>query len=144
MNLKRIGLTAGMSYVMLNHLLHPNHQSIYAMLSQWIDAIKNGSPKDIAELYSQDAILLGTFAKDLTLGRPAILNYFVELKKKQSLSARIISFEPQTGTNVGIASGLYEFSWTGGKVVARYSFVFQKSSFKPYLIINHHSSVVPQ
>ena len=35
-------------------------------------------------------------------------------------------------------------AWTGGKAVARYSFVFQKSSFKPYLIINHHSSVVPQ
>jgi hypothetical protein len=105
--------------------------------------------KDISVIktYSQDAILLGTFAKDIKRGRQPIETYFKGLFEKPNLN---VKFTPEIYVNDiedgYIISGIYIFSYTENNatqsVRARYSYTIQYINGIP-LIINHHSSIVP-
>ena len=43
------------------------------LLKKWTDAIKNGDPKQVTDLYREDAILLGTFSNKERIGHELIL-----------------------------------------------------------------------
>lgn len=109
----------------------------------WIQSIADPLPLATSSLYSSNALLMGTFAPTYLVGRDAITGYFVDLKQKEGLRAKLDSGYVQLGKDYGIMSGLYTFSWNGGSAKARYTFVVQRSPLGRIEIINHHSSLVP-
>ena len=108
----------------------------------------NAKDLNIVNTYSNDAVFLGTFAKNIKQGRSLISTYFVGLFKKENLNVQFTKEIYVNDIEDGyIISGIYLFSYTENgenqKVRARYSFTIQYINGKPY-IINQHSSVVPE
>lgn len=99
-------------------------------------------------LYSNNAVLLATFNKDILQGRGNIMPYFVNLFKKENLN--VVFDDKPIITPIDdayVISGNYTFSFTeNGKRVeekARYSYVIEDRG-QNSRIINHHSSVRPE
>ena len=112
-------------------------------LQKWVNAIKSGDPKQVTDLYHENAILLGTFSNKERIGHTLILEYFENLLKSP-VEVEIVSehFSKEMGFSVN--SGLYNFV-TGGKTInARFSFVYQNPGNGVWKIISHHSSVMPE
>lgn len=108
----------------------------------------NANDINIVKKYSNDAVFLGTFAKNIKQGRALISTYFVGLFKKENLNVQFTKEIYVNDIEDGyIISGIYVFSYTENgetqKVRARYSFTIQYIGSKPF-IINQHSSIVPE
>jgi len=111
-------------------------------LEQWVNAIKSGDPKQVTDLYQENAILLGTFSNKERIGHALILEYFENLLKSP-VEVEIISEHFSTSELFAVNSGLYNFV-TGGKTInARFSFVYQSYNGE-WKIVSHHSSVMPE
>lgn len=118
-----------------------------AVLKLW-QKLFNANDLRIVNTYSNDAVFLGTFAKNIKQGRALISTYFVGLFKKENLNVQFTKEIYVNDIEDGyIISGIYIFSYTenGAKqsVRARYSFTIQYLNGKPF-IINQHSSIVPE
>lgn len=121
---------------------------IHAALMKWINALGSGQgEKPVAALYARDAILLATFAPKPLTTPAEIAAYFRQLTQKPELRARVQSEKIDLFGGGGADTGLYTFSYRGNSqevhVPARFTFVFRKSA-KDWLIVSHHSSLVPQ
>lgn len=108
----------------------------------------NAKDINIVKTYSNDAVFLGTFAKNIKQGRALISTYFVGLFKKENLNVQFTKEIYVNDIEDGyIICGIYNFSYTENgatqTVRARYSFTIQYINGKPF-IINQHSSVVPE
>ena len=117
------------------------------LLKKWTDAIKNGDPKQVTDLYHEDAILLGTFSNKERNGHELILEYFENLLKSP-VEVEIVSEHFSSRDGFYVNSGLYNFV-TGGKTInARFSFVYYGQLYERPLvewkIVSHHSSVIPK
>ena len=110
------------------------------LLQKWINTIKNGDPKQVTDLYHQNAILLGTFSNKERIGHELILEYFENLLKSP-VEVEIVSEHVVTSERLSVNSGLYNFVTEGKTINARFSFVYQNHNGE---IISHHSSVMPQ
>jgi uncharacterized protein (TIGR02246 family) len=112
------------------------------LLQTWVNAIKNGDPKQVTSLYHQDGILLGTFSAAERVGHELILEYFENLLKNP-VEVDVISEHPhdfEDSESSAVNSGLYNFV-TGGKTInARFSFVYDADG----KIVSHHSSILPE
>ena len=110
------------------------------LLQTWVNAIKNGDPKQVTSLYHQDGILLGTFSAAERVGHELILEYFENLLKNpvevDVISEHIFRFLESSAVN----SGLYNFVTGGKRINARFSFVYDGDG----KIISHHSSILPE
>jgi hypothetical protein len=120
---------------------------VHAALQRWVETLGSGKGEaPILALYAPDAILLSTFdAKPLET--PAeIAAYFQKLTQNPNLKAEVQTEKIHTFADGGTDSGLYTFSYTkDGKEVrvpARFNFVFRQTP-TGWLIVSHHSSVVP-
>ena len=112
------------------------------LLQKWVNAIKNGDPKQVTDLYHVDAILLGTFSNKERIGRGLILEYFENLLKSP-VEVEIVSEHPIQFGSFAVNSGLYNFV-TGGKTInARFSFVYHSDPVD-WKIVSHHSSIMPE
>ena len=128
----------------------PDEIFVTELLQKWVNTIKNGDPKQVANLYHENGILLGTFSPKERVGHELILEYFENLLKNP-VEVDVISEHPNdfessvvgesTKDNASIDellddltkatvrfpavnSGLYNFV-TGGKTInARFSFVY--------------------
>ena len=113
------------------------------LLQKWVSVVKGGDPKQVTDLYHEDAILLGTFSNKERIGHALILEYFENLLKSP-VEVEIVSEHFSTEMGFSVNSGLYNFV-TGGKTInARFSFVYQNSGNGVWKIISHHSSVMPE
>jgi uncharacterized protein (TIGR02246 family) len=117
-----------------------------AVLDRWIKAFNANNVEAIVQLYATDALFLGISGPKLNAGREAIREY--------------LKAAPETGTTVSTtdrhlielsdaavtAVGLYRFDFLqeGVRVLrlARFTFVVAKRG-DDWLIIHHHSSLVP-
>lgn len=120
---------------------------VHAALQRWVGALGSGKGEGpIAALYAPDAILLSTFDPKPLETPAAIAAYFQKLTQNPNLKATVQTEKIHTFADGGVDSGLYTFSYTkDGKEVqvpARFTFVFQRTP-KGWLIVSHHSSVVP-
>ena len=120
---------------------------VHAALQRWVETLGSGKGEaPIAALYAPDATLLSTFDPK-PLETPAeIAAYFHKLTQNPNLKATVQTEKIRTFADGGEDSGLYTFSYTkDGKEVrvpARFTFVFQRTP-AGWLIVSHHSSVVP-
>ena len=113
------------------------------LLQKWVSAVKGGDPKQVTDLYHEDAILLGTFSNKERIGHTLILEYFENLLKSP-VEVEIVSEHFSTEMGFSVNSGLYNFV-TGGKTInARFSFVQQNRGNGVWKIVSHHSSVIPE
>ena len=120
---------------------------MHEFLEKWVDTIKSGDPKQVTDLYDEDAILLGTFSNKERVGHELILEYFENLLKSP-VEVEIVS-EHHVQQSIGASdfhvarnTGLYNFV-TGGKTInARFTFVYDFDN--GYKIVSHHSSVMPE
>ncbi len=116
--------------------------------NNWVDAMvcpKNDVHR-VLELYHENAILLPTFSPVICTNHEQLYNYFKNLITLPTLSIRTDDFLSAECNNLIINSGIYTFQYlSNGRPVivpARFSFVYKKYDEK-WLILNHHSSVLP-
>ena len=112
------------------------------LLEKWTNAVKSGDPKQVTDLYLDDAILLGTFSNEERVGHELILEYFENLLKSP-VEVEIVSEHPNVSKSVVVNSGLYNFVTNGKTINARFSFVYNKDNDE-WKIVSHHSSVMPE
>ena len=115
---------------------------ISELLQKWVAAIKSGDPKQVTNLYHDDAILLGTFSNKARVGHDLILEYFENLLKSP-VDVEIVSEHPHVLELAVVNSGLYNFVTNGKTINARFSFVYEKDDGE-WKILSHHSSVMPE
>ena len=112
------------------------------LLQKWVNTIKNGGPKQVANLYHENGILLGTFSPKERIGHELILEYFENLLQSP-VEVEIVSEHPHVFESSAVNSGLYNFITDGKTIEARFSFVYSKNDAE-WKIISHHSSVLPE
>ena len=112
------------------------------MLETWVERIRTNDPKQVASLYHDDGLLLGTFSDIERKGSSLILEYFENLLKS-NVDVEIVTQHKHETDSLVTNSGLYNFIVNGKTVNARFSFVFMKTG-NDWKILSHHSSVLPE
>ena len=112
------------------------------MIETWVEKIRTNDPKQVASLYHNDGLLLGTFSDIERKGYELILDYFENLLKAQ-VDVEIVRQHKHESDSIITNSGLYNFIVDGKTVNARFSFVFIKTD-NDWKILSHHSSVLPE
>jgi hypothetical protein len=116
------------------------------LLKKWEDCLNDGDLDGIVSLYTDNAVLWGTFS-DIIRDSPFLIReYFETLFLREDLKVKFGLSNLRSFGQAAIYSGEYEFSYQGdGKTTcpARFSFVFYKDESGAYKIIDHHSSLVP-
>ena len=112
------------------------------LLQNWVKTVKTNDANQVAELYHDNGLLLGTFSNKERNGKSLILEYFKKLLKSKVDVEIITQHEHKTNT-ILVSSGLYNFIVNDVKIKARYTFVFSniKNNWK---ILSHHSSILTQ
>ncbi len=111
------------------------------MLRMWVEKIRENNAKQVAELYHDNGLLLGTFSNIERQGKKLILDYFEDLLKSK-IDVEIITEHEFEANSLIVISGFYNFKIVNDTIKARYSFVFLKIK-DSWKILSHHSSVLP-
>jgi uncharacterized protein (TIGR02246 family) len=116
---------------------------IAALFDQWNSALKTGESKKVASLYRSDAILLPTVSNQVRHNHDEIEDYFVHFLAKGPQGV-INESNIRIFGDLAINSGIYTFTFKDGvKVQARFTFVYRWDG-QHWLIIEHHSSAMPE
>lgn len=123
-------------------------QALYDSVDNWIATLKSKNPIQIADLYTDSAVLLGTVAENVKVGRRMIEAYFEKFVAKDPVGEVDVIMVKALDDKYGIANGSYaftvndEFSESGRiKIPARFTFVIE---LETGLIEAHHSSSTPR
>jgi uncharacterized protein (TIGR02246 family) len=123
-------------------------EEVAAAASTWAGALGEDDPDKVLPLYSDDAVLWGTLSPKIRGDRAALRDYFVSAFKvlpglKVTFGDQLIRIYGNTAVN----SGYYTFSYVKDgetKIFpARYSFTYVNNGGN-WLIVDHHSSAMPQ
>jgi len=117
----------------------------------WCAAIgtAKGNPQDVVKFYAPGATLLATFSSTILKNTDNGLDpYFKKLTSHKDIKCTTDSIITKVNHDMGFNTGFYTFSYVesdGSKKVvpARFTFVYEKENQK-WMIVNHHSSVVPK
>ena len=112
------------------------------ILNIWVEKIRGNNANQVADLYHDDGLLLGTFSDIENYGKKLIFNYFENLLKSKIDVEIITQHEHKTDTMI-VSSGFYNFIVDGKTIKARFSFVFLKNKGS-WKILSHHSSELPK
>ena len=112
------------------------------MLSIWVKKIRDNNANQVAELYHDDGLLLGTFSDIERHGKELILDYFENLLKSK-IDVEIITQHEHKTDSIIVSSGFYNFKVDDKMVKASFSFVFVKTK-ESWKILSHHSSELPK
>ncbi len=120
---------------------------IQALFEKWNQALQSGDPEQVASLYAPDAVLLPTVSNQVRRNRQEIKDYFHMFLARRP-KGRIDWSNIRIFEDIAINSGIYTFELSPPgqdplSVQARYTFVYRWSTDR-WLIIEHHSSVMPQ
>lgn len=130
---------------------------VSAALDAWLAAVASRVPANVEKLYDPEAaVLLPTVSPvvhDTVAERAAYFAMF--LGDRPNIKGAVTEKHVRVfgaARDVGIASGLYTFTWSGkdGQTVtvpARFTFTFEKEAGPGggarWMIVEHHSSVAP-
>ncbi|MFF7309613.1 SgcJ/EcaC family oxidoreductase [Streptomyces sp. NPDC008137] len=123
---------------------------VLGLFDNWNRALRTGDPKKVADLYAKDAVLLPTVSDNVRTDRAEIVDYFEHFLKNKPHGKKIESVVNVLDRNSVIDTGVYEFALTdpesGEKsdVKARYTYAYEKQPDGTWLIVNHHSSKMPE
>lgn len=118
---------------------------IRALFAGWNRALATLDPGKVADRYAPDAILLPTVSNKVRSDRAGIVDYFAHFLKNKPQGTILESHVTILSHRAAIDTGIYRFSMNGGAstVDARYTFVYERIGGK-WLIVNHHSSAMPE
>ncbi len=136
---------------MHDDVIEKENVAIKQAYENWVNAVEaaKGNPESVLALYAADAILLPTLWPNLLQQeKQQLAAYFVQFTGKASLQVTTKALLTQQDGNIAIASGLYSFDFNdeeGQKQTlhARFNFVYRRED-EQWLIINHHSSQLPE
>ncbi|MZF90327.1 SgcJ/EcaC family oxidoreductase [Streptomyces sp. SID5643] len=123
---------------------------VLGLFDRWNAALQTGDPKKVADLYAKDAVLLPTVSDRIRTDRAGIVDYFEHFLQNKPQGTKIESVVNVLDRDTVIDTGVYEFELTdhgtGAKstVKARYTYAYEKQPNGKWLIVNHHSSKMPQ
>lgn len=123
---------------------------VLGLFDQWNAALQSGDPKKVANLYAKDAVLLPTVSNNVRSDRAEIVDYFEHFLQNKPVGTKIESHVNILDSDTVIDAGAYEFALTdhetGEKstVKARYTYAYEKQPNGKWLIVNHHSSKMPE
>ncbi|MGW0861218.1 SgcJ/EcaC family oxidoreductase [Streptomyces sp. NPDC002611] len=123
---------------------------VLGLFDQWNAALQTGDAKKVADLYAKDAVLLPTVSNNVRTDRAEIVDYFEHFLKNKPHGKKIESVVNILDRNTVIDTGVYEFALTDPKsgeksdVKARYTYAYEKQPNGTWLIVNHHSSKMPE
>ncbi|MFE5741456.1 SgcJ/EcaC family oxidoreductase [Streptomyces celluloflavus] len=125
----------------------PTQRQIADLFDRWNAALATGDANRVADLYAPGAVLLPTVSARVRTDRAGIVDYFKHFLESKPVGRIQERFIHILGPTAAIDTGLYQFTLTNkdgtkSKVDARYTFVYELRGGR-WLIINHHSSVVP-
>jgi hypothetical protein len=122
-------------------------QQVQAALDNWGNALASRKPEVIVPLYAPNAVLQATLNNTPITNQEERTKYFTSLMAREGLKVEFTETIINVINGVGIANGLYTFSFQeNGKTVevpARFTYVLQKGEKDNWLIIAHHSSMLP-
>ncbi|WP_369248048.1 SgcJ/EcaC family oxidoreductase [Streptomyces sp. R41] len=126
----------------------PTKAQIAALFDGWNDALATGDAEKVADRYASDAVLLPTASPKIRTTHGEIVDYFEHFLLNKPRGKKIRTVVNVLDKNSAIDAGLYAFTLTDPKtgekrqVEARYSYEYEKRDGE-WLIVNHHSSVLP-
>ena len=116
-------------------------------LDNWVVAVTSGNAQAVADLYTEDSILIPTLSNKLKDSPEKKLKYFKKFTALPKLQCKIVSLYSRVYGDIGVNSGTYDFEYEkNGKIIkvpARFSFVYHKTD-KGWLIVDHQSSKMPE
>ena len=121
---------------------------IASLFDGWNAALQTGDAEIVADRYAREAVLLPTASPEIRTNRAQIVDYFEYFLKKKPKGEKIRSVVNVLDNDSAIDAGLYVFTLTDPKtgekkdVEARYTYEYEKRGGK-WLVVNHHSSVLP-
>ncbi len=117
---------------------------IAALFDRWNQSLQTGDPQKVVANYAERSILLPTVSNKPRLTQAEREDYFHHFLAKRP-SGKIDLRQIDISGDMAVDSGLYTFTFaaTGEVVTGRYTFVY-KWDGKQWLIISHHSSVMPE
>lgn len=118
---------------------------VSALFDRWNKDLASGDPKQVAENYAEESILLPTLSnlpRRSAEEKQDYFAHFLENKPSGSIDERMI----QIDCNTALDAGIYTFSFAdGNEVKARYTFTYKWYPEKDqWLITSHHSSAMPE
>ncbi|MFJ7335384.1 SgcJ/EcaC family oxidoreductase [Streptomyces sp. NPDC101116] len=123
---------------------------VLGLFDTWNAALQTGDPKKVADLYAEDAVLLPTVSNQVRTDRAGIVDYFEHFLRNKPAGTKIESVVNVLDRDTVIDTGVYAFALTdhvtGEKstVKARYTYAYEKQPNGTWLIVNHHSSKMPE
>jgi len=119
------------------------NSEIMALLEEWISAIQTGDSREVLSLYDANAILLPTVSNKVRHNHAEIEDYFVYFLAKGP-QCKIDESNIRIFGDISINSGVYTFTFNDGSTVqARFTYVYHWNG-KRWMIIDHHSSSMPE
>ena len=116
---------------------------ILALFDDWNNALKTRNPKNVASLYENGGILLPTVSNRVRHNQDEIEDYFVHFLEKGP-EGKIDEANVRIFDHLAINSGVYTFSFLdGSSVQARFTFVYRWNGER-WMIVEHHSSMMPE
>ncbi|MFE0647221.1 SgcJ/EcaC family oxidoreductase [Streptomyces sp. NPDC059534] len=123
-------------------------REIAGLFDRWNAALRTGDPEKVADLYAEDAVLLPTASPRIRTNHAEIADYFEHFLQKKPRGEKVRSVIHVLDGNSALDAGVYRFHLTDPKtgvtkaVDARYTYEYEKRD-GTWLIVNHHSSVLP-
>ncbi|MBL1097791.1 SgcJ/EcaC family oxidoreductase [Streptomyces coffeae] len=127
----------------------PTQKQIASLFDDWNAALQTGDSARVADLYTQDAVLLPTVSNEVRTDRAGIVDYFDHFQQGKPVGKKVQTIVKVLDRNSAIDTGVYAFSLTDPKtgkervVEARYTYEYEKIDGE-WLITNHHSSAMPE
>lgn len=119
------------------------NKDITSLFDEWNSALQSGNPKKVTALYEETAILLPTVSNKVRHNHEEIEEYFFQFLAKKP-EGKIDEMNIRTYGEIAINSGVYTFSFKdGANVQARFTFVYRWNGVR-WMIIEHHSSKMPE
>ncbi|MEX0173035.1 SgcJ/EcaC family oxidoreductase [Streptomyces sp. LMG1-1-1.1] len=123
-------------------------REIAGLFDRWNAALLTGDPEKVADLYADDAVLLPTASPRIRTNHAEIADYFEHFLQKKPRGEKVRSVIHVLDGNSALDAGVYRFHLTDPEtgvtkaVDARYTYEYEKRDGS-WLIVNHHSSVLP-
>ncbi|MGH1543107.1 MAG: SgcJ/EcaC family oxidoreductase [Arenicella sp.] len=116
---------------------------ILHLFDEWNRALLTRDPKKIAALYDDKSILLPTISNKVRHNRAEIEEYFVRFLANAP-EGKIEEANVRIFDHLAINSGVYKFTFNDDTIVkARFTFVYRWTGER-WVILEHHSSQMPE
>lgn len=120
-----------------------NKSDILSLFEEWNAALQTGEPEKVAALYESNAVLLPTLSSKVRHNPVEVADYFVNFLAKKP-QGEIDEANVRQYGELALNSGVYNFSFDDGSVVqARFTYVYRWNGAR-WMIIEHHSSQMPE